>query len=77
MLNQKIEIMTKRSTREKLLAYLAAEAQKAGSGSFTIPYNREELADYLSVDRSAMSAELGRMRDDGLIRFQKNNFTLL
>lgn len=77
MLNQKIEFMTKRSTREKLLAYLAAEAQKAGSGSFTIPYNREELADYLSVDRSAMSAELGRMRDDGLIRFQKNNFTLL
>lgn len=77
MLNQKIEFMTKRTTREKLLAYLAAEAQKAGSGSFTIPYNREGLADYLSVDRSAMSAELGRMRDDGLIRFQKNNFTLL
>lgn len=77
MLNQKIELLSKRTTREKLLAYLAAEAQKAGNNNFLIPFNREELADYLSVDRSAMSAELGRMRDDGLIQFHKNNFTLL
>lgn len=76
MLNQKIEFVTKRTTREKLLAYLSTEAQKAGSNSFAIAFNRQELADYLSVDRSAMSAELCRLRDDGLIRFNKNKFEL-
>ena len=49
----------------------------AGSGNeIIIPYNRQELADYLAVDRSALSAELGRMRDDGLIRFERNRFTI-
>ena len=47
------------------------------SSSFDIPFNRQELADYLSVDRSAMSAELSRMRDEGMIDFKKNHFTLL
>ncbi|HOO28608.1 MAG TPA: Crp/Fnr family transcriptional regulator, partial [Lachnospiraceae bacterium] len=63
MLTQKIEFISKRTTREKLLAYLSAEAKKAGSGSFFIPFNRQELADYLSVERSAMSAELSKLRN--------------
>ena len=55
-LTQKIEFTSKRTTREKLLAYLSAEAKKAGSSRFCIPFNRQELADYLSVERSAMLA---------------------
>lgn len=77
LLNQKIEFTSKRTTREKLLAYLSAEAKKAGSSSFSIPMNRQELADYLSVERSAMSAELSKLRDDKVLRFNKNNFTLI
>jgi CRP-like cAMP-binding protein len=76
-LTQKIEFTSKRTTREKLMAYLSSEAQKAGSSRFTIPYSRQELADYLSVDRSAMSAELGKLRDDGVLGFNKNRFELL
>ncbi|MEA4895554.1 MAG: Crp/Fnr family transcriptional regulator [Oscillospiraceae bacterium] len=76
-LTQKIEFTSKRTTREKLLAYLSAEAKKAGSGRFCIPFNRQELSDYLSVERSAMSAELSKLRDDGVLRFHKNQFELL
>lgn len=76
MLNQKLEFVTRRTTREKLLAYLSFEAEKSGSSHFTIPYSRQELADYLSVDRSAMSAELGRLRDAGILRFHKNQFDM-
>lgn len=76
LLMQKIEQLSKRTTREKLLSYLSAEAQKAGSSSFEIPFNRQELADYLSVDRSAMSNELGKMRDEGLIDFERSHFVL-
>lgn len=76
-LTQKIEFTSKRTTREKLLAYLSAEANKAKSNHFSIPFNRQELADYLSVERSAMSAELSKLRNDKVILFQKNHFTLL
>ena len=76
MLSQKIEFISKRTTKEKLLAYLSSEAKKAGNKSFTIPYNRQELADYLSVDRSAMSAELCKLRDKGILEFDKNKFIL-
>lgn len=75
-LMQKIEQISKRTTREKLLSYLSVEAQKAGKNSFEIPFNRQELADYLAVDRSAMSSELSKMRSEGLIDFDKNNFML-
>ena len=68
--------ITKRSTREKLLSYLSGEAKRNGSSSFSIPFNRQQLADFLSVDRSAMSAELCRMRDEGIISFRKNCFVL-
>ena len=75
-LGQKLEHMTKRTTREKLLSYLSSEARRSGSSSFDIPFNRQQLADYLSVDRSAMSNELCHLRDEGLISFQKNHFTV-
>lgn len=76
MQTQKLVHMAQRSTREKLLSYLSAEAARQGGASFCIPFNRQELADYLSVDRSAMSSELGRMRDAGLLSFSRNRFTL-
>ena len=74
---QKLEHITQTTTREKLLSYLSEQARLAGKSSFTIPFNREELAEYLSVERSAMSAELSKMREDGLILYQKNFFQLL
>jgi CRP-like cAMP-binding protein len=77
MLTQKIENVTKRTTRDKLLTYLSEQAQKAGSHAFHVPFNRQELADYLSVDRSAMSAELSKMQSEGIITFHKNQFELL
>lgn len=74
---QKIGHMSKRSTREKLISFLSEEAEKNGSPNFSISFNRQQLADFLCVDRSAMSNELCKMRDDGLLLFDKNNFTLL
>jgi CRP-like cAMP-binding protein len=76
-LTQKIELVSKKTIREKLLAYLSAEAQKAGKSSFSIPFDRQGLADYLSVDRSAMSAVLSKLRNEGIINFNKNKFELL
>lgn len=74
---QKLGHMSKRSTREKLISYLSEEAGRQNSSSFTIPFNRQQLADFLSVDRSAMSNELCKMRDEGLLKFEKNQFELL
>lgn len=74
---QKIGHMSKRTTREKLISYLSEQAKKQNSGVFTIPFNRQQLADFLSVDRSAMSNELCKMRDEGLLEFEKNQFKLL
>ncbi len=74
---QKLGHMSKRTTREKLISYLSEVAKTQNSASFTIPFNRQQLADFLSVDRSAMSNELCRMRDEGLLNFRKNEFTLL
>ena len=73
----KLGHMSRRTTREKLISYLSEESQKQRSSSFTIPFTRQQLADYLSVDRSAMSSELCRMRDDGLIEFERSRFKLL
>ena len=73
---RKLDYMSKRTTREKLIAYLSEEAKKENSPYITIPFNRQQLADYLSVDRSAMSKELCRMRDEGLLEFEKNQFKL-
>jgi CRP-like cAMP-binding protein len=74
--NEKLTHISRRSTREKLLSYLSAEAQRQGKSEFSVPFNRQQLADYLSVERSAMSAELSRMQKDGLITAEKNCFSL-
>ena len=74
---QKLGHISKRTTREKLISYLSEEANRNGSASFVIPFNRQQLADFLSVDRSAMSNELCKMRDEGLLEFNKNAFKLL
>ena len=74
---QKLGHMANRSTREKLMSYLSEQSQKQGSDSFVIPLNRQQLADFLSVDRSAMSNELGKLRDEGLIEFDRSRFRLL
>lgn len=75
-LTEKIFCLTQRTTREKLLFYLSSRAGEAGSSRFSIPFNRQELADYLSVNRSALSEELGRLRDEGLLTFHRNTFEL-
>jgi len=77
LLNQKIEHISKRTTREKLLSFLSTQFQKSGSYEFCIPFNRQELADYLCVDRSAMSNELCKLRTEGIIDFRKNKFKIL
>lgn len=74
---QKLGHMSKRTTREKLISYLSGQAKQQNSGHFSIPFNRQQLADFLSVDRSAMSNELSKMREEGLLEFHKNEFTLL
>lgn len=76
-LMRKLLHMSKRTTREKLLSYFSDEAKRQNRVSFEIPFNRQQLADFLSVDRSAMSSELGKMRDEGILTFQRNRFTLL
>jgi len=75
VLNQKIELLSKRTTREKLLYFF--ELHRGAEREFSIPFNREEMARYLCVDRSALSSELCKMRDEGLIRFQKNTFWIM
>ena len=75
--HQKIEVTSKRNTREKLIAYLMAEAKQHASESFTVPYDRQELADYLEVERSGLSTEIGKLRREGILECEKNHFTLL
>ena len=73
---QKLDHISRRTTREKLISYLSEEAKRQNRADISIPFNRQQLADYLSVDRSAMSNELCRMRDEGLLKFERNRFWL-
>ena len=75
-LHRKIQITSCRTTREKLMTYLLAMAKERGS-SFQIPYDRQGLADYLEVDRSGLSAEISKLRKEGILSCEKNRFTLL
>jgi len=77
MFHQKIEITSKRTTREKLMTYLLLQAKKSGGSCFNIPYDRQELADYLEVDRSGLSAEISKLRKEGIINSRRNHFELL
>lgn len=74
--HKKLEITAKRTTREKLMAYLLWQAKAQGSDSFTIPFDRQGLADYLGVERSAMSAELSKLKRDGILDFDRSHFTI-
>lgn len=75
--NQKLEIISKRSTREKLMSYLMMQAKQHESNSFTVLFDRQELADYLEVDRSGLSSEISKLRREGVLECKKNRFTLL
>jgi len=77
MLNQKIELISKRTTREKLMSYFTIQMDKSKSNRFITSFTRHELADFLCVDRSAMSRELSKMRDEGLLTFKGNQFEIL
>ena len=77
MFDLKIQVTSKRTTREKLMTYLLDQAKLRGSSSFTIPFDRQELAAYLEVDRSGRSAETSKLRPEGVLESEKNRFTLL
>ena len=77
MFHRKLEITSKRTTRDKLMIYLLMTAKEQGSSCFEIPYDRQELADYLEVDRSGLSAEISKLRREGVLTAEKNRFTLL
>lgn len=76
-LNQRAQITSRRTTREKLLSYLHQQAKQAGSPRFCIPFDRQELADYLEVDRSGLSAEMSKLKKEGVLDYYKNSFYLL
>ncbi len=73
---EKLTHMGQRTTRAKLMSYFSAEAQRLGTYEFDIPFSRQQLADYLAVERSGLSQELGKMRDEGLLSFRKSHFVL-
>ena len=75
-LSQRIFCTTPKTVRGRLLTYFSAQAARSGSLQFEIPFNRQQLADYLNLDRSALSKELCKMRDEGLLEFDKNRFVL-
>ena len=75
--NDKITHISKRTTREKLLSYLSSESIKHSSLSFDIPFDRQQLADFLCVERAAMSVELSKLQKEGLLKTNRNHFELL
>lgn len=77
ILSNRIFCTSAKTIRSRLLTYLSMISVKTGSTTFQIPFDRQQLADYLNLDRSALSKELGKMRDEGILEFHKNKFTLL
>lgn len=76
LLNEKLSILSKRSTKDKILTYLSLQARKSQNKTFTIPYSRQELADYLCIDRAGLCAQLSKLKKAGLIDYHKNTFYL-
>lgn len=76
-LTRKMSYMSKRTTRDKLLAFLSDQTLHAQTNEITIPFNRQELADYLCVDRSALSRVLMEMKKEGVLDYDRNRFALL
>ena len=77
LFNDKVTHISKRTTREKLLSYLSAESLRQGALSFDIPFDRQQLADFLCVERAAMSVELSKLQKEGLLITNRNHFELL
>lgn len=77
LFNRKVEILSQRSTREKLMTYLLEEAKRSHSDSFTIPFDRQGLADFLGVERSALSAEISKLRREGVLENTRSEFKIL
>lgn len=77
LLSRRILHTSSKTIRGRLLSYFSEQAQKSGSRRFTIPFNRQQLADYLNVDRSALSGELSKMKAEGILSYEKNTFTLI
>ena len=77
MLSQRSIHTSSKSARGRIMAFLNNTALKTKTTEFTIPFNRQQMADYLNLDRSALSKELGKMRDDGMIKFRKNYFKII
>lgn len=75
-LTKKIDYLSKKTIRERLLAYLSEESIKNQSCYFKIPFNRQQLAEYLSVDRSALSNEIGKLQKEGIITSNRSYFSL-
>lgn len=75
--NKRMDILTQRTVRDKALAYLEWQREVHGCGEIILPQNRMQMADYLGVDRAALSRELSKMKADGLIDYRKNRFTLI
>ena len=75
--HRKTEIISQRTTRDKLMTYLVMTAKESGSSSFEIPFDRQELADYLEVDRSGLSVQISKLKAEGIIECTKNRFELL
>ena len=76
-LNRKIDILSRRATADRLMAYLCAVSKENGSREFDIPFDRQGLADYLCVERSALSDEISRLCKAGIISSRKSHFALL
>ena len=76
-LSQRVDVLSRRSIREKLLCYFRQLSERAGSDTFTLPFSLSTLADYIATDRSAMMRELKRLREEGIVRSDGRQFTLL
>ena len=77
VLSSRIFCTSPKTIRERLAIYFSEQVTRTGSTSFDIPFNRQQMADYLNLDRSALSKELGKMQEEGLIRYRKNHFEMI
>ena len=76
-MNDRIQILSKPSIREKLVTFFSQYMVKLGTNSFSVPFDRTSMAEYLGVDRSSLSRELSKMRNEGIIEFRKDKFTII
>ena len=75
--SSRVFCISAKTIRGRVMTYLSSEALRTGKRQFTIPFDRQQMADYLNVERSALSKELGKMQREGILTFRKNTFCLL